>query len=119
MSDIKKDPYDIVDRMEKSNKRLSITIIDGTSWEVDNSKTKTLKMMAIQKNTKLNEAGKMDEIVRTMLGEDAFAHIEGLDLTFAAWIDIVTAIGAAISREDLEEAEARFPGTGKKRRKSN
>lgn len=100
--------YDIIERLKAANERPFICVTEDLSYEVKTTKTAVLHMAAVEKDTELNEAEKIDKIIEIMLGEKALQEINALDLSLEAMMIIVEAIGAAIGGEELDEVKERF-----------
>lgn len=94
--------------MKISNEKPKIKIAEGKIYEVNNSKNNILLMDQKIRNKKSNEIELMDEIIKQLLGEEAFEEINAMNLPMSAYKAIYIGVTAAASGESYEEVEARF-----------
>lgn len=74
------------------------------------------RMKTVKKLMKLSEDGagveNVGEILTLGLGKEAFAEIEAMDLSFAAYGRLLELVTAAMTGEEPDAVKARFPKTG-------
>lgn len=100
--------YDIVSRLQNANERPVITVAEGLEVTVDNSKTTALLIQAIAKDDSIEESARMDKMLESALGKEAYKKIEKLEMSFEAYGILIEAVMAAIGGEELAEVAQRF-----------
>lgn len=79
---------------------------------VNNSKNCVLQIMQILEGDGA-DMDKVDKILPIALGEGVAKKIDAMDLPFADYKMLITAVLAAATNTPYEDAEARFQGDGK------
>lgn len=106
--------YDIVEKLR--NKKPTVKVDNEHEFTINTSKNTAIFIKSVTEDDKEDEFKKIDMIIESALGEEAFNYIESLDLEMAAYNTIVNVIMAAISDKDLEEIEAFKDKTPRKRK---
>lgn len=98
----------IIDISNKiQNEPKFIYISEELQFKVDDRKNTVLKALALMENGE-NNVEDMDELIKLVLGKEAFKKINDLDLSFDGYVTIVKAIMSVISNIPLEEFDKRF-----------
>lgn len=103
--------YNIVERLAAKNIKPYIQVTEDLTVEVNNTKTTVLHFMAVEKDEKLDDIEKMDKMLEIALGKKNAQAIEELDLSFESYTIVFEAVSAALTGEELEEIQERFPET--------
>lgn len=109
--------YDIINRLENGNQKPVVRVDLEHEFKINNSKAAAFKIMAISEDEKIKDDKRLENIVKTALGKEAFDYIESLDLSMPNYSTIVNVIMAAIGDVDLEEVEKEAQKTKKNPRK--
>lgn len=114
--------YNIVDRLRQANARPIVQLSEDLEVKVSNTKTTALLIQAISEDDNLTQDEKTSKILIAAVGETQFKKIDELiktynaaedeedkEISFQAWVVILNAISAAVTGEELEEIDLRFP----------
>jgi predicted house-cleaning noncanonical NTP pyrophosphatase (MazG superfamily) len=97
--------YDIVDRITNGNKKPTIKIDADHEFKINVSKNAAVAIKAYSDDKQLEDFDRLDKIILTALGREAFDYIESLELSMDQYVIIMNVIMAAISDMSLEEME--------------
>lgn len=109
--------YDIINRLENGNQKPVVRVDTEHEFKINNSKAAAFKIMAISEDESIKDNERLENIVKTALGKEAFDYIETLNLSMPSYSTIVNVIMAAIGDVDLEEIEKETQRTKKNPRK--
>ena len=101
--------YDLINRLKSANEKPFITIAEGMSYEINNSKTTAIHLQALSEDDTLKDFDKMDKMFEITLGKKAAKEINEKDFSTEALGIILEAIMAGMAGEELKEVEKRFP----------
>ncbi|MEG0168189.1 MAG: hypothetical protein RSD23_06570 [Ruthenibacterium sp.] len=76
-------------------------------YPVDNRKKTVLRIMELSKESTTN-ADSIDKAIAIAMGEDTFAEINAMDLTFPAYQKLFELLMAAVTGEEPETVAERF-----------
>lgn len=91
-----------------TSERPKLKIAEDKVYEIDDRKNTILKLNQKMKGANIEDIAFIDEIVKMTLGAEAAKEIDAMDLSMAAYQNIMLAIMAAVMGESFEVAEARF-----------
>jgi hypothetical protein len=98
----------IIDISSKiQNEPKFIYLSDEMQFKVDDRKNTVLKALALMENG-ANNVEEMDELIKLVLGKEAFKKIDAMDLSFDGYVTIVKAVMSVISNVPMEEFDKRF-----------
>lgn len=95
--------YDIINKLK--NTKPTVKIDEEHEFNINTSKNTAIFIKSLAEDEKMDEFKKIDSIMESALGKEAFDYIESLDLEMPAYNTIINVIMAAISDKDLEEME--------------
>ncbi len=91
-----------------TSERPKLKLAEDKVYEIDDRKNTILKLNQKMKGGSIEDLAFIDEIVALTLGKKAAKEIDAMDLSMAAYQNIMLAIMAAVMGESFEVAEARF-----------
>lgn len=91
-----------------TSERPKIKLAEDKIYEIDDRKNTILKLNQKMKGRNIEDIAFIDEIVEMTLGKKVAKEIDAMDLSMAAYQNIMLAIMAAVMGEDFEVAVARF-----------
>ncbi len=91
-----------------TNERPKLKIAEDKIYEIDDRKNTILKLNQKMKGGNIEDLAFIDEVIEMTLGKKAAKEIDAMDLSMAAYQNIMLAIMAAVMGESFEVAEARF-----------
>ena len=82
-------------------------------YSVDDRKKTVVRMMDLTKKEDVSPTAVMEESLKLGLGAEAAKEIEKMDLSFAAYTELVRLVTDAMIGEEPEKMEERFQNGGK------
>lgn len=85
-----------------------LKVADGKVFAISDKKNTVMQVNALLQ--KGNGSDMMDAAMKLVLGEDAFAQVEAMELSMGAYQTIFIAMMALITGKEYEDMEATFRG---------
>lgn len=95
----------VISIANKLDREPRFLILDEThKYKVNCTKNAVMKVIDLQDD----DAKQLDEILKILLGNEAFKDIEGMELPYDNWVTIVKAAIAVATNKSFDEVEADF-----------
>lgn len=94
-----------------SREPIFINIGDNLTFKVDDRKNTIMEVLQLVDGS--NDPSYMDEVVKKLLGKEAFKQIEALELSLNDYTVIFKALMAIVSGTSYEEFDKRFQNATK------
>ena len=96
----------VINIANKLDREPRFLVLDEThKYKVNSTKNAVVKVMSLDGG---NDSEQLDEILKILLGNQAFKEIEGMELPYDNWVTIVKAAIAVATNKDFEEVDAEF-----------
>ena len=108
------DNYNVLDISAKiDDLPKCLKLSEDKKFVIKEDRKTVMKVMALTKKAEMTNED-MDEVVKLLLGEDGFAELDSMNLSYKNYITVVKGMMALISGNSLEEFEERFQNASSK-----